>query len=580
VLRTLIATYFFLFLTCTVHSQTVWGELFANSQGNEMEQAYQSVASGNQNEFTQTQLIKYVKTLNDYALLHFDELDETFQKKALSHIISTDSLSFYENRDAANWWRSRFIQLIEVMPVYAIQKQASKLSKPIDTLEIQVPGTDKVISVIVNNKIIQGYLMAQGDESTIAERDLRYLSSDELYDLIAYYREEKDLPDEVSESVVPQIAENQDSVSGKTVILADNNSTNTTEATQNNQSNNENPPNNNESNNAINSSNSNTYTTNNTSNNTSNNSSNNSSNTSSNASSSNSGSSNYNVNNSYKEGIAFRVQIAAARRPLNNIELKERYTGSRSPKTFKEEGWIKYYVAETADLNQAKQIKTEPGMPSDAFIMSYYNGKKAPEYLYGNFDPKPVKSDSYVDLAPETTGKKIWVVQIAADQKPLSMAEVRSRYNGNKPIYKISEGPWHRYSIGIFGSFKEANQLRMSCGVSDAFVAAYLNSKRINTWASIKNPGQFSKKPIRYLVQVAASHSKLTELELKERYKGNKELIYFQENGYHKYALGRYKTFREALKEREECGVPDAFIKAYRGNKKVDLLKAKNITDN
>ncbi|PLX23801.1 MAG: hypothetical protein C0599_03680 [Salinivirgaceae bacterium] len=558
--RILIITYLLLFAFSIGHAQTSWGEMFSNNKGEELEQAYQSVSSGN-NGLTQDQLVKYVKTLNDFALLHFTELNEDFQKKALSKIVSTDSITSYENSNNKNWWKSKFIQLVEIMPLYAIQKQTEKLTKPIDTLQIQVPGTDKVISVIVNNKVIQGYLLAKGNNPSLADRDLRYLDSDDVLDYIAYYREEKKMPDEASSVTNEYYAQNEDSVKGKTVVLADNSNENSYNDNSQNEANTNNDVT------AYNSSDSkDTGTDSNSNSGTSNN-------------SANSNSNSYNTNTGYTEGVAFRVQIAAARNPLDRDQLSGRYSGAREPRSFNEEGWIKYYVAETADLNQAKQIRTEPGMPADAFIMSYYNGKKAPEYLYRNYEPEPVRSESYMDLAPKTYSKKIWVVQIAADQKPLNMSEVRARYTGDMPIYHINEGVWHRYSIGIFNSFKGANNLRMSCGVRDAFVAAYLDSKRINTWASMKKPAQISKSPIRYIVQVAAAQNKLSDKEIKERYKGGKEIIYFRENGYHKYAIGRYKTFREALKAREECGVPDAFIKAYRGEQKVDLIRAKNITD-
>jgi hypothetical protein len=563
VLRVLIIIYLLLFTSFAGFSQSEWSELFSNNKGDELKIAYQEVINGN--SISQDQLVKHVKTLNDFSLLNFSGLNEDFQKKALGRIISTDSIAAYENSSNIEWWQAKFVQLVEIMPLFVIQKQTETLSKPIDTIQVQVPGSDKILSVVVNNKVVKEFLMSKGRNSSIAEYDLRFLDSEDVLDYIAYYREEKPLPNDKKLDHEVHYAQNEDSVKGKTVLLADN-----TDQNSYNDNSQHNANTNTDQNNY------NSTQSNNTKTNTSN-STNNSNSESSSSSSSNS--TNYNSNTGYAEGVAFRVQIAAARNPLDRDQLSARYSGTREPKSFNEEGWIKYYVAETADLNQARRIRTEQGMPADAFIMSYYNGKKAPEYLYRNVEPKVVRSETYQDLEPKTQGNKIWVVQIAADQKPLNMSEIRARYSGNEPIYHINEGVWHRYSVGIFDSFKEANKLRMSCGVTDAFVAAYLNSKRINTWASINKPPQISKKPIRYIVQVAASQVKLSDKELKERYKGGKEIIYFRENGYHKYAIGRYKTFKKALEERAECGVPDAFIKAYRGDQKVDLIRAKKITD-
>ncbi len=275
------------------------------------------------------------------------------------------------------------------------------------------------------------------------------------------------------------------------------------------------------------------------------------------------------------KGLAYRIQIAAAHKPLTKEELNRRYSGPRKEKQFKEDGWVKYYVAETPTLNKAKSIVQEDGMPPDAFIMAYKNGVKAPKYL--RIKPS-IKYNDFNNLAPETYNRKVFVVQIAADKKALDFATVKSRYSGKKPIYYINQGEWHRYSIGVFNNLKEANALRLHCNVADAFVAAHKDSDRVDLWsAGKKDPA--NNKPIHYIVQISATDKPLTDEQIEQKYNGSEKVIHFIENGYNKYALGKYKTFSKALKVRNSCGVLDAFIKAYQDSEVISLYKAKKVTD-
>ncbi len=528
--RSLFLLALLLFVAGNSYAQSMWGTLFSEDKSKELESAYQDV-TGAEQQIPFESLKNYVKTLNDYALLHFQELNDEFQKKIVSRLVNTDSMDFYNNQKSYDWWQKKFLQLSEIMPVFVIQKQVGKFNKPIDTLEIKVPGTDKVISVIVNNEIIKGYLFSRQPDSLLAEQDLRHLYSNDVYDLIAFYRTGR-IPKRSAETT--RILA-KDTIKKETFVAdaPDTKSNDVDNADRKEFASQKEPETSDEK-----------------------------------------SESKQIPPADLSKGIAYRIQIAAARNPLSGDELNARYQGDRSKKQFREEGWIKYYVAETPTLDKARNILQEKGMPRDAFIMAYKNGQKAPEYLRKTFGKS---SSGFRDLAPLTYNGKIWVVQIAADQKPLEVKDINSRYSGNKPVYYINEGVWHRYSIGVFDSFQSADGLRKTCGVSDAFVAAYLNGHRLDSWTGRQE--KLSDDPIKYIVQVAASFKKLPDAELKERYRGDSTVIYFQENGYHKYAIGYYKTFKKAIEAKEGCGVPDAFIKAYQGDKKVSLFKAKNITD-
>ncbi len=82
-----------------------------------------------------------------------------------------------------------------------------------------------------------------------------------------------------------------------------------------------------------------------------------------------------NENSKTNPGIIFRVQIAASRRSIPQRELLKKYKGGREIGLFKEEGWYKYYIAETPTYFEAKQIMIDCGV-EDAFIAAYDQNNK------------------------------------------------------------------------------------------------------------------------------------------------------------------------------------------------------------
>jgi hypothetical protein len=84
-------------------------------------------------------------------------------------------------------------------------------------------------------------------------------------------------------------------------------------------------------------------------------------------------------------------------------------------------------------------------------------------------------------------------------------------------------------------------------------------------------------KGIRFMVQIAADIVVLPSEKLNAIYKGNKKIISFREDEWFKYAVGNFTSYQEANKYREECGVGDAFVIAFNGNEKMDVLVAKRI---
>ncbi len=185
----------------------------------------------------------------------------------------------------------------------------------------------------------------------------------------------------------------------------------------------------------------------------------------------------------YSKDLIYRVQVAADKLPLTDDVLQSIYKGSREIKMFQEEGWYKYYIADTKTLKEAIIIKKESKVP-DAFIMAYKNGKKIKYYLkYAKAEKGSVPPDKFIDLKSLSENKMVIVVQVAADKVPLSRERLKELYQGGKPLNYIYEDGWHKYSFGNYKRFWPANIARRKCGVKDAFVVAYKNGVKFDLWA-------------------------------------------------------------------------------------------------
>ncbi len=187
--------------------------------------------------------------------------------------------------------------------------------------------------------------------------------------------------------------------------------------------------------------------------------------------------------------IIFRVQIAADGVPLNDKKLKTIYNGKRKIKMFQEEGWYKYYIADCNTLKEAILIKKESKV-SDAFIMAYKDGVKIQFYLKF-VKPDEIKKsnerkDEYRNLVNLSKDKTTIVVQIVASRIPMKDSEIKKIYSGNELINYIEEEGWHKYSIGNFAKFRDANSLRKTLEVPGAFVVAYKNGEKIDLWAKYR----------------------------------------------------------------------------------------------
>jgi len=175
-------------------------------------------------------------------------------------------------------------------------------------------------------------------------------------------------------------------------------------------------------------------------------------------------------------GVEFRLQIAAARKPMTPSQLKHIYKGNLTiEEEVRGDGWYRYSIAKSSSYSEVKSQKRQCGI-ADAFITASNNGVSmtVAEALK---NAKPNEEKSY--------GKIFYAVQAIAVNNYMPISEFKQRFNTDRLIFVEKDAQYYKYLIGYFYSFREANQYRISLG-GDAFVVSYMNGKRIDKAQTIK----------------------------------------------------------------------------------------------
>jgi len=80
-----------------------------------------------------------------------------------------------------------------------------------------------------------------------------------------------------------------------------------------------------------------------------------------------------------------------------------------------------------------------------------------------------------------------------------------------------------------------------------------------------------SNSAFKYKIQIFASKVKMSNQFLQNAYKGKEKLDENLENGWYKYTIGNYKSYKEAKTARDHLGIETAFIVAYLNEKRIEL---------
>lgn len=82
---------------------------------------------------------------------------------------------------------------------------------------------------------------------------------------------------------------------------------------------------------------------------------------------------------------------------------------------------------------------------------------------------------------------------------------------------------------------------------------------------------------VSFHIQIAASRSPLDESFLRRIYSGDKEIICFNEDNWHKYYIGEFDTFTSAQAEANSIGVKGTFVISFCLGKKILAFKARQV---
>ncbi len=271
-------------------------------------------------------------------------------------------------------------------------------------------------------------------------------------------------------------------------------------------------------------------------------------------------------------GLIFKVQIAADKNKMAEVSIKNLYQGSENVDLIKEDGWYKYSVGKRSSYEEASSLKKSIESKG-SFIVAYNNGIKV-----------PLKDAKEGRIKAPTSNNIVFKVQIAADIKTLSSEYLHKIYSGYKKIQQYEEDGWHKYSLGEFKTFNEANSFRAKCGVNGAFVVAFKGDSKINVLEAKKAKICYDpiiitdwlskNNQLTYKVQIAASGKSLSASQIKNICCIEQNVYLTEEDGWFKYSIGKLNNYQKALKMKEKSGVKGAFVIVYQNNEKISLAKA------
>ncbi len=273
--------------------------------------------------------------------------------------------------------------------------------------------------------------------------------------------------------------------------------------------------------------------------------------------------------------ILYKVQIAADKKPLSQNTLRKIYNGNKEVEMIREEGWSKYSIGDFNTFSEADDYKKTLNV-SDAFVVAYKNGVKVDLFALKSERKKPVYEKN--KIASDLPSGLIFKVQIAANRVKMSKNELDYIYKGDEPIDMIEEEGWYKYSIGKSGTYEQAVNLKESVKAEGTFIVAYKDGVKIPLYLAKKGKVPLvstSENKIVFKIQIAADKRLLSSEKLHAIYSGYEKISRFEEDNWYKYSIGEFSNFNDANELRKSCGVKGAFVIAFKGNNKMNVLEAK-----
>jgi hypothetical protein len=282
------------------------------------------------------------------------------------------------------------------------------------------------------------------------------------------------------------------------------------------------------------------------------------------------------------ENVIYRVQIAANRTELSQRALSRIYYGNKNVEMINENGWYKYSVGDFDTYEEASQFRKSSGV-SNAFVVAYRKGTR--------FSAGPATPQAGQEVAAaagevqHTPPGLVFRIQIAASRAPITREQLEKIYGGNYSVEMIREEGWYKYQFLGLRLYSDAIRIIKDVPVRGAFIVAYEDGVKQNladavrknreTENTVKTYGRKGRiREVEFHVQLAASKRSMNANELANLYHGPEPLSLVIEEGWYKYRIKTGNSYDLAQKIKQECGVNDAFIVAYRRAEKISLYEA------
>lgn len=290
-----------------------------------------------------------------------------------------------------------------------------------------------------------------------------------------------------------------------------------------------------------------------------------------------------------KENVFYTLQIASSTTPLSYDVLYEKYHGRLIISELYKKGIYKYLIGVEPTYNHALELRSELGL-YNATVIALEKDKKnnlreidtelADKGITTKKDEAPgASTQNYEPNVNEYRSEDIvFKIQIAANHKPLNNSALNNIYKGNQGIDRHHIGSWYKYSVGEYNTYPEAKRNKNNVNVEGAFITAYQQGNLLNLQDAIRatSPGYYSKseghssipKGKHYRIQIAASRTQLNKIKISQIYDGKFTVDRVYENGWHRYTIGNFQTYADALETRKQLHV-ESFITLYKNGKRV-----------
>jgi len=166
-------------------------------------------------------------------------------------------------------------------------------------------------------------------------------------------------------------------------------------------------------------------------------------------------------------------------------------------------------------------------------------------------------------------------IQLAATRKPLKGENLKQITPNNEIVSSDFSNGWYKYSLSRdFETYQEAVDYKESMNLTEAFIIAYIDSRRVSISEAISLQEKNSYVPVEkslqgtvYRLRLWISTQPATNKTLSGIKSGGKPIMMFNHGGWYTYTVGDFLTKQEANKFKTNKGLTDAVIVQYKNGK-------------